>query len=80
MNNMTTIDATIGEAIARSRFHDEIVRVIVADREAAANAVSACSQSCESTETDDLSTGNSMTDIWGEDSQGGEFRLHLVTE
>lgn len=86
---MTTIDATthtpagleeiIGEAIARSRSHEEIVRIIVADREVAANAVSACSQSCDSTETDD-SNGNRMTDIWGDDSQGGEFRLNLVTE
>lgn len=82
---MKTIDATtdledvIGEAIARSRSHDEIVRVIVTDRNAALTAVNARSESCEAVETDDMSTGKRMTDVWGDDGQGCEFRLHLVT-
>ena len=82
---MTTIDATtdledvIGEAIARSRSHNEIVRVIVTDRDSALTAVNARSESYDSVETDDMSTGKRMIDVWGDDGQGGEFRLHLVT-
>lgn len=74
----TDLEDIIGEAIARSCKYNEIVRVIVADRAVAADAVNACSESSDSTETEDMSTGKCMTDIWGDDGHGGEFRLYLV--
>lgn len=87
---MKTYDATntselgdiISEAIAYSRSHNEIVRVIVKDedREAAESEVNSHSESYDSTDTEDVSTGKPMTDVWGDDGQGGEFRLYLVTQ
>jgi len=80
---MKTINATdssdMSTAIKRSIAHDEIVRVKVPSFAEGEQWVSERSESYDSTETDDLSTDTQMLDIWGDDGQCGEFRLHLVT-
>lgn len=80
---MTTYTATnadeIVTAIKRSISHGEIVRVEVPSLAEGEQWVSDRSESYDSTETDDLSADTRMLDIWGDDGQGGEFRLYLVT-
>lgn len=79
---MTTYTATeandIVTAIKRSISHSEIVRVEVPCISEGEQWVSDHSESYELTETDDISTDSPMLDIWGDDGQGGEFRLYLI--
>jgi hypothetical protein len=89
-NTATAHDATahpaadlediIGEAIVRSRSRDEIVlvHVTVGDLDAAVSAVHCRSESCDYVETEEMGTGRTRIDIWGDDGQGGEFRLYIV--
>jgi hypothetical protein len=71
----------IGDAITRSHIHEEIVTVILADGvkiETALWWVSMRSESHLSTPIDRNEAGARREDVWGDDGQGGEFRLYLV--
>ena len=71
----------IGHAITRSHVYDEIVTVTLADGvtiETALVWVSRFSESHQSTPIDRNEAGSRREDVWGDDGQGGEFRLYLV--
>ena len=71
----------IGAAINRSVNHDELVTVTLAEGVTIARAlvwVSQCSESHQSTSIDRDEAGARREDVWGDDGQGGEFRLYLV--
>ena len=71
----------IGHAITRSHVYDEIVTVTLAEGvkiETALWWVSMRSESHLSTPIDRNEAGARREDVWGDDGQGGEFRLYLV--
>ena len=71
----------IGHAITRSHIHEEIVTVTLAEGvkiETALWWVSMRSESHLSTPIDRDEAGARREDVWGDDGQGGEFRLYLV--
>ena len=71
----------IGDAITRSHVYDEIVTVTLAEGvkiETALWWVSMRSESHLSTPIDRNEAGARREDVWGDDGQGGEFRLYLV--
>lgn len=71
----------IGDAITRSHTYEEIVTVTLADGvtiETALWWVSKRSESHLSTPIDRNEAGARREDVWGDDGQGGEFRLLLV--
>lgn len=69
------------EAIARSSSHDEIVRVIVADKDAAKAAIAEAKAAAESDDLECAYTDtNNGWDVWAtkEDSDKMEWRLEVV--
>ena len=71
----------IGDAITRSHVYDEIVTVTLSNGvtiETALVWVSRFSESHQSTSIDRDEAGARREDVWGDDGQGGEFRLYLV--
>lgn len=74
----------IGAAINRSVNYNEIVTVTLAegvDFDTALTWVSQRSESYDYTDRNsDEQTGALIWDVWGDDGQGGEFRLFIVEE
>ena len=80
MSKYTAKDAIdIVAAIKRSISHNEIVHVTVPSLAEGKQWVSERSESCASVETED-NQGLPILDIWGDDGQGGEFRLELKAQ
>ena len=71
----------MGAAITHSHIHEEIVTVTLGEGvkiETALWWVSMRSESHLSTPIDRNEAGARREDVWGDDGQGGEFRLYLV--
>ena len=71
----------IGDAITRSHTYNELVTVTLADGVTIEQALVWVSQRSEShcrCRFDPSDTGARREDVWGDDGQGGEFRLYLV--